>query len=232
MDRIIYLFGALLMSAGIVVLLGITPEIITQDIMSLMSRQRSLKYCVAKAQGKVKQSRLQTAIMDIKNALIATHSENKFSLLISVSLIGICAGFLLAALLQNLLLIPIFSGICVVLPYAYVNVLLSNYNRRISEELETALSIITTNYVSNDDIIYAVEQSIDYINPPVQQAFQKFLTQTKLINSNVKLAIEQLKSEINNEIFHEWCDNLIMCQDNVTLKKRCSLSPPSCRTSA
>lgn len=219
MDRIIYLFGALLMSAGIVVLLGITPEIITQDIMSLMSRQRSLKYRVAKAQGKVKQNRLQTAIMNIKNALIATHSENKFSLLISVSLIGICAGFLLAALLQNLLLIPIFSGICVILPYAYVNVLLSNYNRRISEELETALSIITTNYVSNDDIIYAVEQSIDYINPPVQQAFRKFLTQTKLINSNVKLAIEQLKGEINNEIFHEWCDSLIECQDNVTLKK-------------
>jgi hypothetical protein len=200
MDRVIYLFGALLMSAGIVILLGITPEIITQDIMSLMSRQRSLKYRVAKAQGKVKQNRLQTAIMNIKNALIATHSENKFSLLISVSLIGICAGFLLAALLQNLLLIPIFSGICVILPYAYVNVLLSNYNRRISEELETALSIITTNYVSNDDIIYAVEQ-------------------TKLINSNVKLAIEQLKGEINNEIFHEWCDSLIECQDNVTLKK-------------
>ena len=44
MDRVIYLFGALLMSAGIVILLGITPEIITQDIMSLMSRQRSLKY--------------------------------------------------------------------------------------------------------------------------------------------------------------------------------------------
>lgn len=125
MDRVIYLFGALLMSAGIVILLGITPEIITQDIMSLMSRQRSLKYRVAKAQGKVKQNRLQTAIMNIKNALIATHSENKFSLLISVSLIGICAGFLLAALLQNLLLIPIFSGICVILPYAYVNVLLS-----------------------------------------------------------------------------------------------------------
>ena len=203
MDRLIYLFGALLMSGGIVVLLGITPEVMTQDIMSLLSRQRSLKYLVAKAQGKVRRSRLQKAVMNVRNALTATHSENKFSLLISVSLIGICAGFLLAALLQNLLLIPIFSGICVVLPYAYVNMLLANYNRRISEELETALSIITTNYVSNDDIIYAVEQSIDYINPPVQQAFRKFLTQTKLINSNVKLAIEQLKGEINNEVFHE-----------------------------
>lgn len=52
MDRLIYLFGALLMSGGIVVLLGITPEVTTQDIMSLLSRQRSLKYLVAKAQGK------------------------------------------------------------------------------------------------------------------------------------------------------------------------------------
>ena len=214
MDRLIYLFGALLMSGGIVVLLGITPEVMTQDIMSLFSRQRN---------------RLQQAVMNVRSALTATHSENKFSLLISVSLIGICAGFLLAALLQNLLLIPIFSGICVVLPYAYVNMLLANYNRRISEELETALSIITTNYVSNDDIIYAVEQSIDYINPPVQQAFRKFLTQTKLINSNVKLAIEQLKGEINNEVFHEWCDSLIECQDNVTLKK--TLQPITARLS-
>lgn len=229
MERIICLFGALLMSAGIIILLGITPEMITQDIMSLMSRERNLKYKAAKAQGKIRQNRLQTALMNVRNALVATHSENKFSLLVSISVIGICAGFLLAALLGNLLLIPIFSGICVILPYAYVNILLANYNRRISEELETALSIITTNYVSNDDIIFAVEQSIDYINPPVQQAFRKFLTQTKLINSNVKLAIEQLKSEINNEVFHEWCDSLIECQDNVTLKK--TLQPITARLS-
>ena len=85
MDRLIYLFGALLMSGGIVVLLGTTPEVMTQDIMSLLSRQRSLKYLVAKAQGKVRRSRLQQAVMNVRNALSATHSENKFSLLISVS---------------------------------------------------------------------------------------------------------------------------------------------------
>lgn len=229
MERIIYLIGAVLMSCGIIVLLGLTPERITADVMSLLSRNRSLKYLAARAQGKIKQNRAQKILVNVKNALEATHSESKFSLLISVSLIGICAGFLLAALLQNLLLIPIFSGICVILPYAYVHVLLVNYNRQISEELETALSIITTNYVSNDDIIFAVEQSIEYINPPVQQAFRKFLTQTKLINSNVKLAIEQLKNEINNEVFHEWCDSLIECQDNITLKK--TLQPITARLS-
>ncbi len=229
MDKIIYLIGSLLMSAGIVILLGITPEIITQDIMSLLSRERSLKYKVQKAQGKIKQNKLQAAITNVRNAHTATHSENKFSLLISISVIGICAGFLLAALLNNLLLIPILGGVCIILPYVYVNVLLTNYNKRISTELETALSIITTNYVSNDDIIFAVEQSIDYINPPVQQAFRKFLTHTKLINSNVKLAIEQLKGEINNEVFHEWCDSLIECQDNITLKK--TLQPITARLS-
>lgn len=229
MERIIYLIGAVLMSGGIIVLLGLTPDRITEDIMSLLSRSRSLKYMAEQAQGKIKQGKMQKMINNVKNALEATHSESKFSLLITASLIGVCAGFLLAAVLQNLLLIPVFSGICVILPYAYVNVLLVNYNKQISEELETALSIITTNYVSNDDIIFAVEQSIDYINPPVQQAFRKFLTQTKLINSNVKLAIEQLKGEINNEVFHEWCDSLIECQDNITLKK--TLQPITARLS-
>lgn len=229
MDKLIYLVGSLLMSAGIVVLLGITPEIVTNDIMSLLTRERSLKYKVAKAQGKVKQSKFQQLILNVRNALTATHSENKFSLMISFSVIGICAGFLLAALMQNLLIIPLACGVCIILPYGYVNMLLTNYNNRISNELETALSIITTNYVSNDDLISAVEQSIDYINPPVQQPFRKFLTQTKLINSNVKLAIENLKSEINNEVFHEWCDSLIECQDNITLKK--TLQPITARLS-
>lgn len=152
MERIIYLIGAVLMSGGIIVLLGLTPDRITEDIMSLLSRNRSLKYMAEQAQGKIKQGKMQKMINNVKNALEATHSESKFSLLITASLIGVCAGFLLAAVLQNLLLIPVFSGICVILPYAYVNVLLVNYNKQISEELETALSIITTNYVSKHRI--------------------------------------------------------------------------------
>ena len=218
MDRLIYLFGALLMSGGIVVLLGITPEVMTQDIMSLLSRQRSLKYLVAKAQGKVRRSRLQQAVMNVRSALTATHSENKFSLLISVSLIGICAGFLLAALLQNLLLIPIFSGICVILPYAYVNVLLSNYNRRISEELETALSVITTAYLRTEDIVTAVEENTAYLNPPVSRVFQDFLIQIKMVNPDVQAALRILRGRIDNEVFREWCDAVSDCQHDRSLK--------------
>lgn len=45
-----------------------------------------------------------------------------------------------------------------------------------------------------------------------------FLSQTKLITSNTKLAIENLKAKIDNEVFREWCDALISCQDNKNLK--------------
>ena len=48
--------------------------------------------------------------------------------------------------------------------------------------------------------------------------FLFFLSQTKLITSNTKLAIENLKPKIKNEVFEEWCDALIACQDNKNLK--------------
>lgn len=206
------------MSAAVVILLGITPQRISDDIMSLLHRDRSLKYKVLAAQGKIKKSRMQRLFDNITNALIATHSENKFALLISAAIIGGVVGVLFGALFSNILISVILIAAAFVIPYIYVKLLLSNYKKHISEELETALSIITTNYISNGDIISAVQQSIDHINPPVQHAFKKFLGMTTLVSSNVKMAIEMLKEEIDNEIFHEWCDTLIECQDNSTQK--------------
>ena len=42
--RIFYFLAAVLVSAAIVILLGLTPDRISADIMSLMHRDRSLKY--------------------------------------------------------------------------------------------------------------------------------------------------------------------------------------------
>ena len=46
----------------------------------------------------------------------------------------------------------------------------------------------------------------------------KGLAQTKLINSNIRLAFEKLKTIIDHEVFHEWCDALISCQDDKNMK--------------
>ena len=201
--KIICLLAALLMTAAIIILLGLTPQRISDDIMSLLHREKSLKHKVLLVQGKAKKSRLQRLFDNMTNALAATHSENKFTLLITAAVIGGCVGVLFGALFNNILVSVILIAASVVVPYVYVKLLLSNYKKHISEELETALSIITTNYISNGDIAYAVRQSIEHINPPVQFAFINFLARVDMISSNVKLAIELLKEDIDNEIFCE-----------------------------
>jgi Flp pilus assembly protein TadB len=212
---------------GVFFALGLTPESIGNDLLNFLNKEKPLKRQVLEAQGKVKKSKLQVALSDMYNALKATGSENRFAALLSISVLGLVAGCLFAAMIGNIIFVPVFAMLSFILPYGYAKALAAAYNKQISEELETALSIITTSYISNDDIIYAVEHSIEHIRQPVKQVFKEFLGKTKLINSNVKLAISQMKERINNEVFKEWCDNLIECQDNNTLKH--SLQPLTAR---
>jgi Flp pilus assembly protein TadB len=203
---------------GVFVIFGLTPEQIGNDLLVLLRKDKSLAYKVKLAQGKAKKSKLQSALNEMYNALKATGSENKFAVLISISALGLIAGCLFAAIIGNIIFVPAFAMISFILPYGYAKMLASAYHKQLADELETALSIITTSYISNENLIHAVESSIDHIRQPVKQVFKEFIGKTKLINSNVKLAITQMKDSIDNEIFKEWCDNLIECQDNITLK--------------
>jgi Flp pilus assembly protein TadB len=207
-----------LMIFGIFMIFGLTPEKIGNDFLRFLNKEKPLRQQVLEAQGKVKKSKLQAALSEMYNALKATGSENKFAVLLSFSVLGLVAGCLFAAMIGNIIFVPVFALLSFILPYGYAKTLAAIYTKQLSEELETALSIITTSYMSNDDIIYAIENSVEHIRQPVKQVFKEFLGKTKLINSNVKLAISQMKDDINNEVFHEWCENLIECQDNITLK--------------
>ena len=224
---IIKLTAIILIIFGITVIFELSPEQIGSDLLTLLHRDKSLKQMVKSAQGKAKKSKLQRALSDMREAMKATGSENKFAVLISISVVGLVVGSLFAAMIGNVIFIPTFALVSFVLPYGYAKALAAAYNKQFANELETALSIITTSYISNQDIIFAVENSIDHIRQPVKQVFKEFLGKTKLINSNVKLAISQMKDSVNNEVFHEWCDNLIACQDNITLKH--TLQPVTAR---
>ena len=103
-------------------------------------------------------------------------------------------------------------------PVWYVKLTASHFKKDVSEELETALSIITTAYIRNEDIVTAVEENIAYLNPPIKDVFTDFLVQLKLIDSDVNKAIAGLKDKVDNDVFHEWCDALMLCQQDRSLK--------------
>ena len=71
----------------------------------------------------------------------------------------------------------------------------------------------------NDDIVTAVRENIEYLKPPIKDIFASFLAESTMISANTKQSIKHLKEKINNSIFAEWCDTLVACQDDRTLKE-------------
>jgi len=123
-----------------------------------------------------------------------------------------------AIMIDNAFLIPVFAIAFALIPFAYAKRTVNFYDNHIKEELETALSIITTSYVRTDDIVTAVKENVQYLKPPVKDIFAGFVAENMMISSDVKQSIRHLKEKVSNSIFDEWCDTLIACQDDRTLK--------------
>ena len=104
------------------------------------------------------------------------------------------------------------------LPFWWVKLTASHFKRDIAAELETALSIITTAYLRNEDILTAVEENIAYLNPPVLSVFKGFVSRVRLVDPDVTAALHDLKDRIDNAVYAEWCDALIACQHDRSLK--------------
>ena len=95
---------------------------------------------------------------------------------------------------------------------------ISYYEKQTKAELETALSIITTSYERCDDIVQAVRENVRYIKRPLCEVFMAFEGEATAVTSNIKKALYSLREKIDNDIFREWVDTLILCQDDRTLK--------------
>ncbi len=123
-----------------------------------------------------------------------------------------------AILLGNFFLAPVMAVGFMFLPFWYVKLTANHYKRDISAELDTALSVVTTAYLRTEDIVTAVEENINYLNPPVSRVFRDFLMQIKIVSPDVEAAIKAMKGRIDNEVFREWCDAVCDCQHDRSLK--------------
>ena len=210
--------ASLLLVVAIVILFGLTPERITDDMMKIISPKQSLRGKVKIAQGKKKSRKISAELQHINEALIATDKENQFSTICAMSLTLFICGGMFAILIDNVFLVPIFAISLALLPFIYAKTTISYYDKHIEDEMETALSIITTSYIRSDDIVSEVRENITYLKPPINEIFKSFLGDATVISSDIKHALHKLKGKIDNQIFKEWVDMLIQCQDDRTLK--------------
>ena len=70
-----------------------------------------------------------------------------------LSLLFFAVGASIAIMLSNFFLIPVMAIGCMFLPFWWVKLTAGHFKKDIAAELETALSIITTAYLRNEDIL-------------------------------------------------------------------------------
>ncbi len=156
--------------------------------------------------------------VEIEQLLKTTGREGRFTVIKRISVLLFAVGAVISLLLNNPFLIPVLGAGFAFAPIWYLRSTAAVYRKHLNEELETAISVVTTSYLRSGDLLKAVKENIPYLNPPVKGNFEAFITEAEMINANMISAINSLKMKIPNQIFHEWCNTLIQCQSDRDMK--------------
>ena len=215
---ILPMIASIFLIIAIVCFLNLTPQQISQDINSVISKKPNLRdRARALRAGKSKKG-LGAKLEYLQSALASCGKEGKFALVCSSALVLFAIGAVVAVLIDNVFLIPALSVAFAMIPFIYVRNIISIYEKQTKEELETTLSIITTSYTRDGNIISAGQENLPYIKPPLKESFTAFVGDAMAVSSSVKQALYNLKGKVDDEIFREWVDTLIQCQDNQEMK--------------
>lgn len=203
------------------------------EFMNELSRpfsgRKKLKDKVLHAQGKKKKNALYQLVEETRSILKLNGKEDYFPKVCILAMALAVFGMILGFSISNYFIVPVLcAGMCI-LPFIYIKYLGIRLKKQQNEEIETALSIITSSYIRSEDILTAVEENKDYINPPVKEVFDQFVLEASLVDPDIRKLIYDMKRKVDNTIFQEWCDALIACQDDGALKstltpivKKCS----------
>ncbi len=215
---IIQIIASVFLIIAIAAFFGLTPERIADDLMKIITPNDSMRDKAKNIRGNKKRHRLYRVLVNIQGALATMGKSRQFTIVICASVVLFAAGIIVSILIGNVFLMPVLSVTFALVPFIYITNTLTYYEKRTKEELETALSIITTSYERCDDVVQAVRENIRYIKPPLCEVFMAFEGEATAVTSNVKHALFNLREKLDNDIFREWVDTLILCQDDRTLK--------------
>ena len=213
----LYLLCFILLVAGTFLILELTPETVTDDIMRMVVPEQTLRDKVLIAQKKKKSRKITRALLHMREALTATGKSNQFTVTCAASLMLMIAGCIAAVMINNFFMIPVFALAFASLPFLFARNTIAAYDKHIREEMETALSVVTTSYIRTDDIVTSVKENLTNLKPPIRDIFASFVGDAMMVSSDTKAALRNLRERIDNDIFAEWCDTLIACQDDRTL---------------
>lgn len=214
-----YALAFFLMVGGAFMALNLTPADFVTQILSVFSgRKVKLKHSIKRSIKPVKIRGIRAIVRDSKEALRMDDQSSKFPQIVFASFILAVVGVLIASAMDNPFLIPILAIFLALLPFLFVLITAIRSKKNLNIALETALSTITSSYIRTESIITAVSENVDNLDQRVKPTFQRFLVQAQMISPDIPALLESMKKQINNSVFHEWIDAMILCQDDRSLK--------------
>ncbi|WP_206458322.1 type II secretion system F family protein [Anaerovorax sp. IOR16] len=217
--NIILLTACIGMITGFFILFSLSLSEFTDGVFkSFLNGPKSLKEEINETTDRKKVGFFKQEIKEVQEILKITGRASRFPMLCMLSLALFAVGTSIAIMMGNFFLVPVLAVGMMLLPFWYVRLTQTHFKKDIAAELETALSIITTSYLRNEDILTAVEENINYLNPPELSIFKGFVYGIKMINPDINTGLQNIRKQIDNAVFREWCDALIACQHDRSLK--------------
>ena len=212
----LYIIIFLLISTGLLSLFGVHVT----DLLTIFSKSKSVTLSdELKVVMGIPVKGFFNREYELGEMLRSMGRAEKFTAVKQLSLLLFAVGAVLALLLNNIYMVPIFGIGFSLVPVWYLRSTAATYKKHLNEELEMSISIITTSYLRTEDLIKSVKENLPFINEPVKSTFSAFVSEAELINANWVSAINSMKMKVPNRVFHEWCNILIQCQSDRSMKQ-------------
>ena len=212
----LYIIIFLLISTGLLSLFGVHVT----DLLTIFSKSKSVTLSdELKVVMGIPVKGFFNREYELGEMLRSMGRAEKFTAVKQLSLLLFAVGAVLALLLNNIYMVPIFVIGFSLVPVWYLRSNAATYKKHLNEELEMSISIITTSYLRTEDLIKSVKENLPFINEPVKSTFSAFVSEAELINANLVSAINSMKMKVPNRVFHEWCNILIQCQSDRSMKQ-------------
>ena len=209
----IYIAAAFL---SIVIVLAAFIRLNVKDLETLL--QAAQHKPTFRSMAKKKGSRLQRLIHNTMAMMTETGQAEKIYFLLAASLFLMVLGAAAGIGLGNYFLSPILAVALASIPFLFIQFQYLQYKKLVIEELEVTLSTISLSYERTENILSAIEENLENIQPPIRQVFTEFVNTVRYLNPHMESAIDTMKNRIDHSVWKEWCDALRCCAQSRTLK--------------
>lgn len=195
-------------------LLLAVPIILNSGIHQVLQTKRAQKDRIREQREQVlghTQSKLERTINTEKSLVKITRTNIKtYVWLLVASILG---GLIFGRLVfLDTTVSMALAIICIVLPHAFLVLKHDRDSRSLDEKLESSMRIITHEYISTNDIITAVSNSIPVIE--YSEPFKAFIVDCTMVSSNVERNLRRLERKVHNNFCSRWIDQLILTQSD------------------